>query len=103
MTHPCILTWAAEADLQNIVRYTLREWGVEQSRIYIKQLEITATELALGQGIFRKRDDLYPDLRVRLTGHHFIFCLPQQEKPAVKIAILHERMSLITRLKERLD
>ena len=81
MNHPYILTRAAEADLEEIVRYTLREWSAAQSRIYIKQLETTATELALGQGIFRKRDDLYPDLRVRLAGHHYIFCLPQPVGP----------------------
>jgi len=33
MNHPYILTRAAEADLQEIVRYTLREWGQKQSRI----------------------------------------------------------------------
>ena len=103
MNHPYILTRAAESDLQEIVRYTLREWGEKQSRIYIKQLEIAATELALGHGIIRERDDLYPGLRVRLAGSHYIFCLPQREKPTVILAFLHERMNLITRLKERLD
>ena len=29
-----------------------------------------STELALGHGIIRERDDLYPGLRVRLAGSH---------------------------------
>ena len=103
MSRRYVLTRSAQADLQQVVRYTQREWGTAQCRAYIERLEAAATELALGQGLFRQRDDLLPGLRLRLAGHHYIFCLPQTEGPAVVLAILHERMDLITRLKERLD
>ncbi|MFO7901871.1 MAG: type II toxin-antitoxin system RelE/ParE family toxin [Pirellulaceae bacterium] len=103
MNRAYVLTRSAEADLQEIIRYTQREWGTGQCRAYIERLETSATELALGQGLFRQRDDLLPGLRVRLTGHHYIFCLPQTEGPAVILAVLYERMDLIRRLQERLD
>ena len=103
MSRRYVLTRSAQADLQQVVRYTQREWGTAQCRAYIERLEAAATELALGQGRFRQRDDLLPGLRLRLEGHHYVFCLPQTEGPAVVLAILHERMDLITRLKERLD
>jgi toxin ParE1/3/4 len=103
VNRPYVLTRSAQADLQEIVRYTEREWGTAQCQAYVERLETTATELALGQGLFRQRDDLLPGLRVRLAGHHYIFCLPQTEGPAAVLAILHENMDLITRLKERLD
>jgi len=103
VNRPYILTRSAAADLQEVVRYTQREWGIAQCRTYVERLETAATELALGQGRFRQRDNLLPGLRVRLAGHHYIFCLPQAEGPAAVLAILHERMDVITRLKERLD
>ena len=103
MNRPYVLTRNAQADLQEIVRYTQRKWGTAQCRAYIGRLEAAATELGLGQGPFRQRDDLLPGLRVRLAEHHYIFCLPKSEGPAVVLAILHERMDLIARLKERLD
>ena len=103
MNRAYVLTRSAQADLYEIIHYTQREWGTAHCRAYIDQLEASATELALGQGLFRQRDDLLPGLRVCLAGHHYIFCLPHTEGPAVILAILHERMDLIRRLRERLD
>lgn len=103
MTRAYRLTRSAAADLRGIVRYTLQKWGQAQCRAYVTQIETAATELALGQGLFRNRDDLLPGLRVRLIGHHYLFCLPQPGQPALILAILHERMDTIAHLKERLD
>ncbi|MDO3378858.1 type II toxin-antitoxin system RelE/ParE family toxin [Geoalkalibacter halelectricus] len=103
MTRPYVLTRSAAADLRNIVRYTVEHWGHAQCRSYIADLEAAAGEVALGIGVFRKHDDLLPGLRVRLVGHHYLFCLPRSGQPALILAILHERMDIIARLKERLD
>lgn len=103
MKQAYILTRGAAADLREIVRYTQREWGTKQCREYTQQIEIVATELALARGVYLVRDDLFPGLRVRRAGHHYIFCLPQVDGPAYILAILHERMDLIARLQERLD
>jgi toxin ParE1/3/4 len=100
---PYLLTRGAAADLAAIVRYTDKEWGSAQRMAYIQQLEEVATQLALGQGVFRQQDDLYPGVRVRLAGHHYVFCLPQLNAPALILAILHERMDLFARLHRRLD
>jgi len=77
--------------------------GQAQCNAYVAQPEAAATELALGQGAFRSRDDLLPGLRVRRAGQHLLFCLPRDDQPALILAILHERMDIITRLQERLD
>lgn len=103
MTAPYILTRSAAADLREVVRYTLQNWGRSQCQTYITQIEEAAVELALGQGVYRTRDDLLPGLRVRRAGHHYLFCLPQNEQPALILAILHERMDMIARLQERLE
>lgn len=102
MTRPYRLTRSAATDLRGIVRYTLQIWGQTRCRDYIAQIEKAATEVALGQGVFTNRDDLLPGLRVRLVGHHYLFCLPQPSKPALILAIMHERMDIIARLKDRL-
>ena len=100
---PYVLTKGAEADLTEIARHTEKEWGSAQRQAYIQQIETVAVELARGEGIYRQRDDLYPGVRVRLAGHHYVFCLPSTSSPALILAILHERMDLIVRLKKRLD
>ena len=69
----------------------------------IAQIEEAAEELARGHGVYKRRDDLLPGLRVRRAGHHYVFCLPDDDQPALILAILHERMDLIARLQERLD
>jgi hypothetical protein len=42
------LTPAAEADLREIARYTLRQWGVRQQRRYARQLEACFQGIADG-------------------------------------------------------
>ena len=103
MTAPYILTRGAAADLRQVVRYTLQTWGQEKCEAYIAQIEEAATELALGQGVYKNRDNLLPGLRVRRAGHHYLFCLPRDDQPALILAILHERMDMIARLRERLE
>ncbi len=103
MTAPYLLTHSAAADLREVVRYTLKAWGESQCQAYIAQIEEAAEELARGHGVYKRRDDLLPGLRVRRAGHHYVFCLPDDDQPALILAILHERMDLIARLQERLD
>lgn len=45
---------------------------------------------------------LYPALRVAHYEHHYVFCLPRENAPALIVAIFHERMDLMTRLIDRL-
>jgi plasmid stabilization system protein ParE len=51
-----VLTKGAEADLREITRYTAKQWGVEQCRIYISALEEKAQELANGKGTTPRRN-----------------------------------------------
>jgi len=69
---------------------------------YVAELETAACKVALGQGIFKELDELIPGLRVKRAGKHVLFCLPRQNRQALILAILHERMDIIARLKERL-
>jgi len=97
-----VLTKSAEADLKEVVRYTLNEWGEAQCSRYVAALEKQAEAVATGNGVFEVMDELLPTLRVALSGKHYIFCLPQAQGPAIILAILHERMDVVARLKQRL-
>jgi plasmid stabilization system protein ParE len=97
-----LLTDAAEADLRDIIRYTRKEWGNAQVRRYIAKLEQGIARVAASQGAFKDMSALYPALRMVHCEHHYVFCLPRENAPALIVAILHERMDLMTRLIDRL-
>ncbi|MDR2195849.1 MAG: type II toxin-antitoxin system RelE/ParE family toxin [Gallionellaceae bacterium] len=96
------LTAAADADVSGIIRYTRQQWGTEQARSYHAKLKQGMTLLALRQGAFKDLGDIYPTLRVARCEHHYLFCLPRENAPALIIAVLHERMDLMMRLADRL-
>ena len=103
MKRPYVLTHSAEADLRSIVRYTLAHWGPQQCETYVAALEERATALAQGQGPYKDMSALLPGLRVAACGKHFIFCMPRPDAPPLILAILHERMHVVARLKSRLS
>lgn len=98
-----VLTDDAEADLRDIIRYTRKEWGAAQVRTYVAKLKARIARVAAGQGAFKELDALYPALRMARCEHHYVFCLPRQNAPALIVAILHERMDLMARLADRLN
>ncbi len=51
---------------------------------------------------FKDMSALYPALRMAHCEHHYVFCLPREDAPALIVAILHERMDLMARLADRL-
>ncbi len=97
-----LLTDAAETDLREIIRYTRRQWGDAQVRSYVARLEQGIERLAAGEGVFKELGAIHPALRVAHCGHHWVFCLPREDAPALIVAILHERMDLMARLAGRL-
>ncbi|MGI2035059.1 type II toxin-antitoxin system RelE/ParE family toxin [Rhizobium panacihumi] len=98
-----VLTDDAEADLRGIVRHTRKEWGAKQVRNYVSKLKTGIACVAAGQGAFKELDALYPKLRMARCEHHYVFCLPRENAPALIVAILHERMDLMVRLVGRLN
>jgi plasmid stabilization system protein ParE len=101
MSRAYVLSALAEADLRDIVRYSRKQWGDERTRAYVEQLERGADNLARGKGHYRDMSAIYPKLRVTLAGHHYVFCLPRADAPALVVAVLHERMDVVTRLRAR--
>jgi plasmid stabilization system protein ParE len=97
-----VVSKGAAADLREITRYTVAHWGAAQCRSYVAELERASEAVARGEGAFRDLSAVFPGLRMIVSGKHFIFCMPRANAPALILAILHERMDVMERLKNRL-
>lgn len=102
MTAHYVLLAAAEADLRDIIRYTRERWGDDQTRRYVAKLTRGIEAVAAGKGAYKDVSALYPGLRMVRCEHHYIFCLPRDDAPALVVALFHERMDLMVRLADRL-
>lgn len=91
-----------EQDVQNIVEYTLENHGPNQVKKYISKLEECARNLAKNKAVFRKIRINEITVRVMHCQHHFIFGYERLNAPFLVIAVFHERMDLMKRLKNRL-
>ena len=97
------LTEAADNDLLAIARYTIKKWGIDQARRYNAALESCFT--AIGTGKIRPRIFLQrrPELLFTHCEYHYVFYITRNNRCPLIIAVLHENMNLITRLKNRLS
>ena len=94
------LTLAAETDLRGIWRYTYETWGFEQAEKYFDQIEACCEAVGGGRASAKALDGLQDGVHIHRCGHHFIVWLVGS-RPII-IAILHERMDFMQRLRGRL-
>ena len=96
------ITQDAEADLEGIARYTIEEWGEAQAKSYLGKISQCFKNIAKNKVGSRTFSEKFPDARVVRCEHHYIFYLyPEGGKPVI-FAVLHERIDMLTRLKNRL-
>jgi plasmid stabilization system protein ParE len=79
------LTPDAEADLEQIAEYTLREWGPEQQAHYAELLEAGFARIAEGHTVSRRFLERYPHLYVTRCEHHYIFYIRQDSSVRPRI------------------
>jgi toxin ParE1/3/4 len=96
------LTKAADEDLKGIALYTLSKWGPKQAARYAAALD--AHFEAIGNGKARTRIFLQhrPELRVSRVDRHYVFHLEREKQHPLILAVFHEHMDLMTRLRARL-
>jgi len=94
---------AAELDLLNIARYTLATWGIEQAHRYEASLEAHFQALARGEVRTRIPIDGRPELTCSRCEHHYVFARRRAHEPLLIVAVLHESMDLMARLRERIE
>ena len=103
MNHPVDLTAEAIKDLSDIASYTAETWGYEQAFRYAELLNERFKEIAKKRIFSKVPFSNYPNVYVSRCEHHYIFFIrPQKSVKPVILAVLHERMNLLARLKERL-
>ena len=97
------LALEAENDLLEIGRYTARTRGLEQTERYLSKLD--AHFLAISEGTVYAREFLEdrPDLLYSHCQHHYVFFARDDERGVLILAVFHENMDLMVRLKERLE
>lgn len=96
------LTPDAENDLVAIATYTIATWGLEQAARYEAALESCFESLADGSARSKAPIAHRPELRVVRCEHHYVFVRLEEEAPPLILAVLHEKMDLMERLKDRL-
>lgn len=84
----------ADEDIANILRYTIKRWGITQARKYERLLFDAFTSLAENPLKIGSRDVsyLHEDYRRYPIGKHYIYykCI---DEGIIIIRILHERMN----------
>lgn len=99
---PYVLTARALQDFDNIYQYTVKRHGVKQARKYKDGLEQAMEKIAANPQEYRRVKTADPSIRAINVGNHLVFGAVRPEKPMFIIAILHQRMNIISRLQDRL-
>lgn len=86
-----IFTDKAEADLADIIDFTLENWGAEKAHKYIDGLEEMAQMLADNPDIGIKREHLIEGLFCFPYESHLLYYLKQADRVAI-IRVLHQSM-----------
>jgi len=96
------LTPDAEADLHDIALYTLKTWGLAQMGRYESALENNLKGIGAGETLTRPVFEHRFDIRVSRCEHHYVFAQMRENDVPLIVAVLHEKMDLLVRLRERL-
>lgn len=88
-------------DLRGIVSYTAERWGVKQVRKYMAGLERQMARIASGEAHTKPLGHVLDGLKVGRYERHYIFAVERSDAPLLILAVFHEKMSVIDRLKMR--
>ena len=94
---------AAERDLEEIARYTIEVWGVARARRYEAQLKRHFAAIGLARVRTRVFLKSRPELLVSRCEHHYVFHLKREDRLPHILAVFHESMDLMSRLRKRLE
>jgi len=87
------LSPAAQADLDGIFDYTVREWGVDRALRYMQEIEQLCTLLSQTPKQASDCGHIRPGYRRGVVGRHVIYFRVERYGIAV-IRILHQRMDV---------
>lgn len=82
--------------------YTARTWGLKQAEKYLFALESHFEAICVGTVPTRQPLPHRPEFFSSRCQHHCVFFTREDDGSVIILAILHENMDLIARLRERL-
>ncbi len=94
------LTPDAQADLLDIRRFTLSQWGVAQAQRYLAQLRRAMQLLAETPSLGKGRPDVAPNVSSFPHASHVIYYIVHEQQLVV-FAALHKRMVPIRHISDR--
>lgn len=94
------LTSDAQSDLIGIRQFTVKQWGLAQSRKYLSELRQTIRLLAESPSIGAARPDVGPEVLSFPHVSHVIYYV-LHERQLVVFGVLHKRMVPLSHLAER--
>ena len=97
------ITEDAARDLDQILDYTFTNFGAKQAEKYKAHLQKCLDTLASGARVFRTKALLGETYKIMHCQKHYIIAIHGVHEPISIIAVFHERMDLMNRLKERLN
>jgi len=100
---PYDLTISAESDLKEIIRTTIKNWGEKQASVYANKLALCFNKIAENALVSRTFSKRFPQVKSVKCEHHYVFYIHSKKERPVVIAILYERMDMITRITTRLS
>ena len=94
----------AESDLDDILQYTFDRFGVDQMIKYNAQLIQCFDEISKAKGLYKEIESNSTNIRFLHCQKHYVFAIKNKSEPVIIIiAIFHEKMDLMNRLKSRLQ
>lgn len=93
------LTPAAEEDLREIWQYTYETWGADQADRYFDRIAVCLDAVGKGRARSKSFKELPPGVCIFRCEHHYVLWFTG-DRPII-IAVLHERMDFMRRLKDR--
>ena len=85
------LTRLAESDLRSIIQFTMKTWGMVQTKRYTHGLRNCFELLANNPALGRSCDSISPGLHRFEHGRHVVFYLSQPEGLLI-VRVLHQQM-----------
>lgn len=98
------LTTEAVQDLRYIARYTVKTWGIAQSRAYAAELEKTFDSLANKLLPTKPFSENLPDIMAWHNKYHSVYYTYEtNSKGIVIIAVLHQKTDSSQKVQNRLS
>lgn len=91
------VTRAAQADLERIYDYTVKDWGRSQADLYLDRLQARVEQILIDQSLWRPMPEWHPSGYRSRYQRHVIFFVVEADQ-LLLARVLHDRMDVLRHL-----